>query len=61
MTMPHTAAPPQTPSPAAKDTLFGAPAGQDARVLAARARDLARDDKILIHIALDALDCLLMR
>ncbi len=53
MTMPHTAAPPQTPSPAAKDTLFGAPAGQDARILAARARDLARDDKILIHIALD--------
>ena len=32
---------------------FGCPEGQDARVLADMARDLSRDRKILIHVALD--------
>src|SRR5687768_9618610 len=35
------------------NTLFGAPEGQDARILAAQARELMRDDKVLIHIAMD--------
>ncbi len=34
-------------------TLPGCPEGQDARVLAERARELMREDKILMHIALD--------
>lgn len=34
-------------------TLFGAPEGQDARLLADMARDCAKTRKILIHIALD--------
>lgn len=34
-------------------TIFGAPEGQDARILAERARDLMRDDAVLIHVALD--------
>ncbi len=34
-------------------TMFGCPEGQDARVLADMARDLARERKILIHIAMD--------
>jgi len=34
-------------------TLYGAPEGQDARLLAARARELAAQDKVLVHIALD--------
>lgn len=33
--------------------LFGCPEGQDARVLAGMARDLARERKVLIHIAMD--------
>lgn len=55
MTSPHTAATDNNApaAPAAKDTIFGAPDGQDARVIAARARDLSRDDRILIHVALD--------
>ncbi len=42
----------QQPGGSAK-TLFGAPEGQDARILADRARDLMRDDKVLIHVAMD--------
>ena len=34
-------------------TLFGAPEGQDARILAEKARELMRDDRVLIHVALD--------
>lgn len=34
-------------------TLFGAPEGQDARILAEQARALMPQDKILIHVALD--------
>ncbi len=34
-------------------TLFGMPEGQDARVLAERARKLMRDDRVLLHVALD--------
>ena len=34
-------------------TLFGAPEGQDARVLAKRARTAAKDQQIILHIALD--------
>lgn len=34
-------------------TLFGCPEGQDARVLANMARDLSRDRKIVLHIAMD--------
>ena len=34
-------------------TVYGVPEGQDARYLIARARELAREKKILIHIALD--------
>ncbi len=33
--------------------LFGVPEGQDARVLAARARDFAKNQEVLVHIALD--------
>ncbi|HIL28310.1 MAG TPA: transcription-repair coupling factor [Micavibrio sp.] len=42
----------QTPETAMK-TLFGMPEGQDARVLAQKARDLMPQDRALIHIALD--------
>ncbi|MBU0859573.1 MAG: transcription-repair coupling factor, partial [Alphaproteobacteria bacterium] len=34
-------------------TLYGMPEGQDARVLAERARDLMAADRVLVHIALD--------
>ncbi len=34
-------------------TIYGAPEGQDARVLASKARELMREDKVLLHIALD--------
>lgn len=34
-------------------TVFGAPEGQDARILAARARDAMPDDRAVVHIALD--------
>lgn len=34
-------------------TLFGAPEGHDARILAEKARELAKSQTILIHIALD--------
>jgi len=33
-------------------TVYGAPEGQDARYLAGKARELAREDRILVHIAL---------
>ena len=55
--MPTTAQPDTTKadpaSAAAGRTLFGAPEGQDARVLADMARELSRERKILIHIAMD--------
>ena len=35
-------------------TLFGVPEGQDALVIAGRAREIMRDDKVLIHIAMDS-------
>ena len=34
-------------------TIHGAPEGQDARVLAAKAHELAKERKVLVHIALD--------
>ncbi|HEY8191531.1 MAG TPA: transcription-repair coupling factor, partial [Alphaproteobacteria bacterium] len=39
--------------PSAVKTIFGAPEGQDARILAEHARDLMRDDRVLAHIAMD--------
>lgn len=36
-----------------KQIIFGAPEGQDARILADRARKLMREDRILMHIAMD--------
>ncbi len=33
--------------------IFGAPEGEDARMLIARAKELAKEDRILIHVALD--------
>lgn len=33
--------------------IYGAPEGQDARILAERARDLMAQDRVLVHIALD--------
>lgn len=50
--MPPTAAPTTIDLPM-MPTIHGAPEGQDARLIAAQARDLARDDRIVIHIALD--------
>ncbi|MGZ9107933.1 MAG: transcription-repair coupling factor [Micavibrio sp.] len=41
------------PQPPAMKTLFGAPEGQDARILADRARELMRDDAVLVHVAMD--------
>ncbi len=35
------------------NTLFGAPEGQDARLLAERAREAAKSQQVLVHIALD--------
>ncbi len=35
------------------NVMFGAPEGQDARILINRARELMREDKVLIHIAMD--------
>jgi len=52
--MPITAQPEMTnPDAPQGAVLFGCPEGQDARVLANLARDLAREKKILTHIALD--------
>lgn len=34
-------------------TLYGVPEGQDARVLADRARELSKERKVLVHVALD--------
>jgi transcription-repair coupling factor (superfamily II helicase) len=34
-------------------TIFAAPEGQDARILAEKARSLMRDDRVLVHVALD--------
>ena len=34
-------------------TIYGAPEGQDARILARRAREIMPQDRVLIHIALD--------
>ncbi|MCB9991502.1 MAG: transcription-repair coupling factor [Rhodospirillales bacterium] len=45
--------PPEHPEGTVSQTLFGAPEGQDARVLAGLARDLMREDKVLVHVALD--------
>jgi transcription-repair coupling factor (superfamily II helicase) len=39
--------------PPAVKTIFGAPEGQDARILAEHARDLMRDDRVLAHVAMD--------
>lgn len=50
--MTQTAAP-QIPDLMPANTLPGCPEGQDARVLAGLARDLAREDRVLLHIALD--------
>ncbi|MEM7679978.1 MAG: transcription-repair coupling factor [Pseudomonadota bacterium] len=36
-----------------KNMIFGAPEGQDARILADRARELIRNDHVLMHIAMD--------
>lgn len=33
--------------------IYGAPEGQDARILADKARELMREDKVLVHVALD--------
>jgi transcription-repair coupling factor (superfamily II helicase) len=46
---------PETTRPDAPQgsVLFGCPEGQDARVLADMARDLSRERKILVHIAMD--------
>ncbi|MCB9963405.1 MAG: transcription-repair coupling factor [Rhodospirillales bacterium] len=41
------------PVSSTQNILFGAPEGQDARLLLDMARDAARDDKILLHVALD--------
>lgn len=41
------------PQPPAIKTTFGAPEGQDARILADRARELMRDDSVLVHVAMD--------
>ncbi len=35
------------------NTVFGAPEGHDARILAVRARDLMSKDRVLVHVALD--------
>lgn len=35
------------------NTIYGAPEGQDARVLADKARALMPDDRVLVHVALD--------
>lgn len=44
----------ETLTPASpSNILFGAPEGQDARILTEKARAAAKDDKILIHIAID--------
>ncbi len=37
--------------------IYGAPEGQDARILAARAREAMRADRIVLHIALDDTRC----
>ncbi len=34
-------------------TIFGAPEGHDARILIEKARELMRDDRVLVHVALD--------
>ncbi len=40
-------------TPSTDNIIFGAPEGQDARLLIEKAKIAARDDKILIHIAID--------
>lgn len=37
----------------ANKTIFGAPEGQDARILAERARGLSKNQEVLVHVALD--------
>ncbi len=41
--------------------LFGAPEGQDARILAGMARDLSRERKVLTHIAMDDFRAMALR
>lgn len=36
-----------------KNVIYGAPEGQDARILAGKAREIMPDDKVLMHVALD--------
>ncbi len=36
-----------------QSTLYGVPEGEDARVLAEKARALMSDDRVLMHVALD--------
>lgn len=38
---------------ASKNTIYGAPEGQDARILAEKAREAAQSQQIVVHIALD--------
>lgn len=44
---------PKQPASITEKTVFGAPEGQDARILAERARELMREDAVLVHIAMD--------
>ena len=44
---------PGTSSNIAGSVVFGAPEGQDARILAAKARALMPEDRVVVHIALD--------
>jgi len=41
-----------TKSAVMHETIFGMPEGQDGRVLAERARELMRDGRVLVHVAL---------
>lgn len=52
---------PETESTHHYHTLFGAPEGQDARVLIDRARALMPDDRVLCHVALDDSRVLLLQ
>lgn len=49
------------PAAARAQTIYGAPEGQDARILAARARALMPQDRVLIHVALDDARVALLR
>lgn len=51
--MSETVAPKELPESHVDKTIFGAPEGEDARILIERARELMREDKVLMHIALD--------